>query len=168
MRHTGLRSNTDLIDDTNTADAVWQPYSSTNLTVILPGNGTYDVEVGLKGFAFCTRVYGDPISLQERIDAAQAEGSVAKLSLLASECETFWPSNTILYFESQNKVGEALEALAKTNSAATQELENQTEKILSKSCPVGARSEKCLFQIQISDCGTICACFRYCPRFSGN
>jgi Glucodextranase, domain B len=39
-----------LINDTNTADAVWQPYSSTNLTVILPGNGTYDVEVGLKGF----------------------------------------------------------------------------------------------------------------------
>ena len=39
-----------LINDTNEADANWQPYSSTNVIVPLnSGNGTYSVLVGLRG-----------------------------------------------------------------------------------------------------------------------
>ena len=39
-----------LINDTNLADAVWQPYSSTNVTAgLYSGNGIYNVMVGLKG-----------------------------------------------------------------------------------------------------------------------
>ena len=39
-----------LINDTNIADAVWQPYSGTNIPVILnSGNGVYTVRVGLRG-----------------------------------------------------------------------------------------------------------------------
>jgi hypothetical protein len=39
-----------LINDTNLADADWQPYSSTNVTLNLTsGNGLYNVLVGLKG-----------------------------------------------------------------------------------------------------------------------
>jgi len=39
-----------LLNDTNTADAVWQPYTSTNVVVPLNwGNGLYTVTVGLRG-----------------------------------------------------------------------------------------------------------------------
>ncbi len=39
-----------LINDTNTADAVWETYTGTNLAVSLPAhNGTYAVQVGLRG-----------------------------------------------------------------------------------------------------------------------
>ena len=39
-----------LVNDTNTADAVWQPYTGTNIPVYLySGNGTYTVSVGLRG-----------------------------------------------------------------------------------------------------------------------
>jgi hypothetical protein len=39
-----------LINDTNEADAVWQPYTSTNVTVNLDsGDGIYNVMVGLRG-----------------------------------------------------------------------------------------------------------------------
>jgi hypothetical protein len=39
-----------LLNDTNTADAVWQPYASTNVAVPLNwGNGLYTVTVGLRG-----------------------------------------------------------------------------------------------------------------------
>jgi hypothetical protein len=40
-----------LINDTNYADAVWQPYTGTNLVINLDGaDGDYDVWVGLKGW----------------------------------------------------------------------------------------------------------------------
>ncbi len=39
-----------LVNDTNQADAVWQPYTSTNLAVNLnSGNGLYTIYVGLRG-----------------------------------------------------------------------------------------------------------------------
>jgi hypothetical protein len=39
-----------LVNDTNTADAVWQPYTSTNVAASLDsGNGLYNVMVGLRG-----------------------------------------------------------------------------------------------------------------------
>ncbi|HEY1786748.1 MAG TPA: hypothetical protein VGJ73_01265 [Verrucomicrobiae bacterium] len=39
-----------LINDTNTGDAVWQPYTGTNISVSLnSGNGTYIVSIGLRG-----------------------------------------------------------------------------------------------------------------------
>jgi hypothetical protein len=91
-------------------------------------------------FLFSINAYGDDSILQERIDAAQVEGSVIKLSALVDKCETLWPSNATLYFQSENKVGEALEVLAKTNSAAVQELESQAKIVLGKHCPEGARA----------------------------
>jgi hypothetical protein len=40
-----------LVNDTNAADAVWQPYSGTNIAVTLnSSNGIYTVSVGLRGF----------------------------------------------------------------------------------------------------------------------
>ncbi len=39
-----------LVNDTNTADAIWQPYAGTNITVSLAGSdGLYTVWVGLRG-----------------------------------------------------------------------------------------------------------------------
>jgi hypothetical protein len=38
-----------LINDTNLADAVWQPYTSTNMAVTFDTNGIYNVYVGLRG-----------------------------------------------------------------------------------------------------------------------
>ena len=39
-----------LVNDTNTAGAVWEPYTGTNLTVSLTaGDGVYNVQVGLRG-----------------------------------------------------------------------------------------------------------------------
>jgi hypothetical protein len=38
-----------LINDTNLADAVWQPYTSTNVSVTFGANGIYNVFVGLRG-----------------------------------------------------------------------------------------------------------------------
>jgi hypothetical protein len=38
-----------LINDTNLADAVWQPYTSTNASVTFGTNGIYNVYVGLRG-----------------------------------------------------------------------------------------------------------------------
>ena len=39
-----------LVNDTNFDDAVWQPYGSSNLTISIgPGDGDYDVWVGLRG-----------------------------------------------------------------------------------------------------------------------
>jgi hypothetical protein len=52
-----------LINDTNTADAVWQAFSSTNATVNLPGNGTYGVEVCLKGLPPDTAPVWQTVSL---------------------------------------------------------------------------------------------------------
>lgn len=41
-----------LVNDTNTANANWQAFSGTNLTVNLGStDGTYEVTVGLKGYA---------------------------------------------------------------------------------------------------------------------
>lgn len=40
-----------LINDTNAADASWQAFTATNLTVATPTNGTYAVQVGLCGLA---------------------------------------------------------------------------------------------------------------------
>jgi hypothetical protein len=40
-----------LVNDTNQADAVWQPYSSSNVLVILGADGKYDVSIGLSGSA---------------------------------------------------------------------------------------------------------------------
>jgi hypothetical protein len=38
-----------LLNDTNTADAVWQPYTTSNVVVTLPTNGAYNILFGLKG-----------------------------------------------------------------------------------------------------------------------
>jgi len=39
-----------LVNDTNRADALWQPYDSTNILVPLnSGNGLYNIQVGLRG-----------------------------------------------------------------------------------------------------------------------
>ena len=38
-----------LVNDTNLADAVWKPYTSTNVSVTFGTNGTYNVFVGLRG-----------------------------------------------------------------------------------------------------------------------
>jgi len=41
-----------LVNDTNTADAVWEPYPGTNLVVSLTsGDGVYNVQVGLRGLS---------------------------------------------------------------------------------------------------------------------
>jgi hypothetical protein len=41
-----------LVNDTNTNDALWQPFTSTNVTIRFnSGTGTYNIGVGLKGFA---------------------------------------------------------------------------------------------------------------------
>ena len=38
-----------LINDTNTSDAIWEPYMGTNLILSLTSNGVYSVLVGLRG-----------------------------------------------------------------------------------------------------------------------
>jgi hypothetical protein len=95
---------------------------------------------------FAIKAHGDDASFQEHINVAQAEGSVAKLSALASECETIWPSNATLYFQSEDKIAEALALAARTNPAARQELEKQIENILGKRCPEGARAANACFK----------------------
>lgn len=56
-----------LVNDTNTADASWQPYSGTNVAVSLPAsNGTYTVQVGLRGLSTNTVQSWLPILLTLR------------------------------------------------------------------------------------------------------
>jgi len=58
-----------LVNDTNYADAVWQPYTGTNLLVTLDGaDGVYDVWVGLKGLPAAATVTWDTDDLDFTLD----------------------------------------------------------------------------------------------------
>ncbi|MGA2854651.1 MAG: hypothetical protein ABSE90_11060, partial [Verrucomicrobiota bacterium] len=70
-----------LVNDTNTADAVWQPYTGTNITVSLNGgNGLYTVSVGLKGlppdatqtWAPAEMIYSAPVALAIKLTSPSA------------------------------------------------------------------------------------------------
>jgi hypothetical protein len=95
-------------------------------------------------------LHSEAQSLQERISAAQTDGSVDKLSSLASEAESLWTNNMDAYFDFQNKISAALEPLSKTNSAAMQELEVQAENVLGKQYPDGAHAENVSFKSKFS------------------
>lgn len=79
--------------------------------------------------------HGEAQSIEERIKVGQAEGSVPKLSALANEIEGLRTNNVVLYFQSCDRLGAALETLAVTNSDALLELLKQTERTLNQKCP---------------------------------
>ena len=116
---------------------------------------------------FGIKAYGDNASLQERINAAQFEGSVTNLSALAIEVENLWTNDAVLYFQSEQKITEALEPLTRTNSAALQELENQTKNILGKNCPKGAHDANACFKLKFRVAEQFTRVFISAPNFRG-
>jgi hypothetical protein len=57
-----------LVNDSNQADAVWQPYTSSNLTAVLGADGNYDVSVGLRGHANnATAIWEDVMLIKDTV-----------------------------------------------------------------------------------------------------
>jgi|GEM_PF-6092502 hypothetical protein len=80
-------------------------------------------------FAMATR---GELPIGERIKEARNAGSVTNLTAIYDEIESLWPENSKIYFQNQNQLGEALEILSPTNSAARQLLERQSASVLGK------------------------------------
>ena len=71
-----------LVNDTNYADAVWQPYTGTNLTVTLDGaDGIYDVWVGLKGLPADATVTWDTDDIDVTLDRVSPTVSITNPQL---------------------------------------------------------------------------------------
>jgi hypothetical protein len=101
-------------------------------------------------FAINMLSYSEAQSIQERIKADQAEGSVPKLTALADEIEVLWTNEVVLYFQSYDQLGTALETLATTNSDAMHELLKQTERVLDRKCPTNPAVAASCFSSKLS------------------
>ncbi len=81
-----------LVNDTNYADAVWQPYTGTNLTVTLAGaDGLYDVWVGLKGLPADATVTWDTDDIDFTLDRVAPTVSITSPQLANGDATVVKP-----------------------------------------------------------------------------
>jgi hypothetical protein len=110
-----------LINDTNTADAVWEPYSSNVVVSLNSGNGTYNVMFGLKGL---------PADAQQTWQFAQLTLYSVPLNLTITS-----PTNSTVcqpLIQLQGYAGESLDSVTFDVSNAAGIFTNQTGYVTSQ------------------------------------